>query len=154
MFLQQRQTMRAVPFLMFALSYRMVYVVSTYPGGEESSALSCKSSEQPTGALCSLLHPDAGFVGEASAKKRLGYFLFSLDMACNSAVGCAGPREPQVAAFRAKLSDPTALKTQFSYHSSASLITNGLANGTDPVYVYTTPRCNIQPMTSHAKPVP
>ena len=44
------------------------------------------------------------------------------------------------------LSDPTALKTHFSYHYSASLITDGLANGTDPVYVYTMPRCGGQPM--------
>ena len=55
---------------------------------------------------------------------------------------CAGPNESQVAAFRAKLSDPTALKSQFSYHYSASLITDGLANGTDPLYVYTMPRCS------------
>jgi hypothetical protein len=52
-----------------------------------------------------------------------------------------------VAAFRAKLSDPTALKTHFSYHYSASLIADGLANGTDPVYVYTTPQCDPQPVT-------
>ena len=146
--------MRAIYILFFALSYRMVYVVSTYTGGEESAALSCKSSEEPIGALCSLLHLDAAFVGENPANKRPGYFLSSLIMLCNSAVGCAGPRESQVAAFRAKLSDPTALKTQYSYHYSASLITNGLANGTDPVYAYTTPRCNIQPVTSHAKAIP
>ena len=54
----------------------------------------------------------------------------------------AGPNELQVAIFRAKLSDPSALKTHFSYHYSASLITDGLANGTDPAYVYTTPRCD------------
>ena len=53
---------------------------------------------------------------------------------------CAGPNELQVAAFRSKLSDPSALKTHFSYGYSASLITDGLANGTDPVYVYPMPR--------------
>lgn len=61
---------------------------------------------------------------------------------------CAGPNDFQVADFRAKLSDPTALKTHFSYHYSASLIKDGLANGTDPIYVYTMPRCKIQPMTN------
>ena len=51
-----------------------------------------------------------------------------------------------MAIFRAKLSDPSALKTHFSYHYSASLITDGLANGTDPAYVYTMPRCDLQPI--------
>ena len=60
---------------------------------------------------------------------------------------CAGPNELQVAEFRARLRDPTALKTHFSYHYSASLITDGLANGTDPVYIYTKPRCDSQPVT-------
>ena len=69
--------MRAIYILFFALSYRMVYVVSTYTGGEESAALSCKSSEEPIGALCSLLHRDADFVDEESAKKRLGTSFFS-----------------------------------------------------------------------------
>ena len=63
----------------------------------------------------------------------------------------AGLNELQVAKFRAKLSDPTALKTHFSYHYSASLITDGLANGTDPAYVYTMPRCVPQPATESAK---
>ena len=59
----------------------------------------------------------------------------------------AGPNEVQVAEFRGKLSEPTALKSHFSYHYSASLITDGLANGTDPVYVYTMPRCAPLPST-------
>ena len=59
----------------------------------------------------------------------------------------AGPNEVQVAAFRAKLSEPTALKSHFSYHYSASLITDGLANGTNPVYVYTMPRYALRPST-------
>ena len=67
--------------------------------------------------------------------------------AWQQALCCAGPNEVQVAQFRARLSDPTALKTHISYHYSASLITDGLANGTDPVYVYTKPQCDSQPMT-------
>ena len=65
----------------------------------------------------------------------------------------AGPNELQVAEFRTKLSNPTALNTQFSYHYSASLITDGLANGTDPVYVYSMPRCNVLPMAHVSEPV-
>ena len=65
-----------------------------------------------------------------------------------SKVCCAGPNELQVAIFRTELSDPTSLKTHFSYHYSASLITDGLANGTDPVYLYTMPRCGSQPLIS------
>ncbi|CAL5219872.1 g1792 [Coccomyxa viridis] len=59
---------------------------------------------------------------------------------CASSELLTGPNELQIARFRATLSDPTALETHFSYHYSASLITDGLANGTDPVYVYTMPR--------------
>ena len=65
---------------------------------------------------------------------------------------CAGPNELQVAAFRTQLSEPTALKSHFSYRYSASLISDGLANGTDPVYVYPMPRCT--PLSSLIKSMP
>ncbi len=60
---------------------------------------------------------------------------------------CAGPNQLQIEEFRAKLSDPNVLKTYFDYHYSASLIQDGLSNGTKPAYVLPTPRCALEAFT-------
>lgn len=53
---------------------------------------------------------------------------------------CAGPNSDQVAKFKSQLSSPDALVYQPSYQYAAGLITDGLSNGTEPVYVLPTPR--------------
>ncbi|BDA51596.1 probable xylooligosaccharide oxidase at N-terminal half [Coccomyxa sp. Obi] len=67
----------------------------------------------------------------------------------NSPLGCKltenGPNQLQVAAFRAQLSDPKALKDFFSYQYSADLISDGLSNRTDSVYILPVPRFIVTP---------
>ena len=129
--------------LLLALLGVLFFYVQTYADEEESSAMRCSSSALFKGALCSRLNP--GTLSLNRDYHEVQGMVTSVHKRQRSPPCCAGPNEIQVAAFRAKLSDPTALSSQFSYHYSASLITDGLANGTDPLYVYTMPRCRPAP---------
>ena len=45
-----------------------------------------------------------------------------------------------LAAFRASLSNPTALRTEVTYAQAAQLVQDGLSEGTDPFFLMPVPR--------------
>ena len=142
-----RHNMGAALALVLGALCQLLLCASINAAGEVSSVLGCKASELLTGVFCTLFDSGHKVCWYNNPARGIGV-TSELMFGSRLRVFCAGPNELQVAKFRSKLSDPTALKTHFSYHYSASLITDGLANGTDPVYVYTMPRCDSQPTTS------
>ena len=147
----RRLSMRAVSICIIASLCQLIYYKVTYAAGKETFVTRCNPSGLATGALCTLLFTITPSFEQAILKPGTPV------PPCTSQevyLPSAGPNELQVAEFRTKLSNPTALNTQFSYHYSASLITDGLANGTDPVYVYTMPRCNMLLMAHVSEPAP
>ena len=135
-----RHNMGAASTLLLGALCQALLYVSAYAAGEASPVLGCKASNLLTGDLCIVSFEAHGLMVER-AREETERGSLRLKEICSM---LRRPKRPPGGTFRAKLSDPTALRTHFSYHYSASLIVDGLANGTDPVYVYTMPAYDSQ----------